>query len=130
MDAPVDLVANRTDDLEVLPRGILELPVDVLLARDHGTRVATAHRDNDVRPLRVGLVELLRNPVGELGHQLHHFRMNVLRRCRPRGARTAAALLVEGLSYLRPARVLPADEEDVHAPSAPLSASIVSGTIR
>ena len=43
--------------------------------------VATAHRDNDVGPLGIGTVELVRNPVAEvdieLSHHLDHLGMNV-----------------------------------------------------
>src|SRR5438876_8176260 len=87
--AALDLVTDLAHRLEILPRGILEIPVDVALARNDGTGVAAAHRDDEVRPLRIRLLEVLRNSLCQLGHQLCHLWMDVLRRrrsgraCRP-----------------------------------------------
>ena len=82
-DPPLDLVAELAYALERLAGWILEAPVDVGLARQDGADVAAAHRDDDVRPGRVGLrLELARRPVGEvvadLGHRLDDLRVQRL----------------------------------------------------
>src|SRR5262245_61967307 len=45
-NADVDLVADRANRREPLPRRIVELPVLVALAGEDGARVATPHRDD------------------------------------------------------------------------------------
>ena len=48
----VDLVADRTDGVDALAGGVVELPVEVALAGVERALVATAHRDDDVGGLR------------------------------------------------------------------------------
>ena len=65
-DPTLDLVADRSYRSDVPARGVVELPIDVALARDGGTRVAAAHRHDDVRPLDVGAVESARHALREV----------------------------------------------------------------
>ena len=87
---------------------VVELPVDVPLARDVRARVAAAHRDDDVRPFRVCALELARHAVCELGHQRGDLRVHVRRRasCRPsapRGGPLRAAVKSASAICERPA---------------------------
>jgi len=128
--ATLEFVTDLAHRFGVLARGILQVPVDVALPRDDGAGIAATHRHDDVGPLGVGGVELLRHAIRELGHQLGDLWVHSRRRCRAGRTRIAAASLVQSMRHLRPPGVLLADEEDVHAPSAPRSATIASGTSR
>ena len=60
------------------PAVVPQLHVDVLLARDDRARIAATHRDDVGPPTRHQAVSsLLRHAVGELGHQLYDFGMDV-----------------------------------------------------
>src|SRR5213078_3479357 len=129
-DAALDLATDPAHRLDVLTRRILQVPVDVAPSGDDRARIATTHRHDEVRPLDILRVQLLRHTVRELGHQPGDLRMYVRSRCRARRACVPAAPLVERLRHLGATCVLLADEEDVHAPNAKRSAAIASGTSR
>ena len=48
LDAPCDLVPDRPDLFDRSPGRVIELPVEVALARVHRAGIATAHRDDIV----------------------------------------------------------------------------------
>src|SRR5262245_17484536 len=81
LDEAGDLVADLAHDLDPQPHRVEDLPVDVALLRQDGTRVAAAHRHDDVSPLDVLIDELVRNTPAEvdpeLPHDLDHLGMKV-----------------------------------------------------
>ena len=67
-------------DLDWHPGRILQIPVQVALTGQDGTRVAAAHRHHQVGPPHVVHVQLVRRLAGEvdagLGHHLDHLRVD------------------------------------------------------
>src|SRR5690349_20843179 len=85
-DPLLDLVSNRSNGLEVLAGGILELPVLVAPAGKDRTGVATAHRDDDVGLFDGIGIEQLRLLAGQvdalLDHRLEDHRVQLIGRFR------------------------------------------------
>ena len=48
MHSTVDLIADVTDLVDGLVRWVVELPVEILLARIDGARISAPHSDDDV----------------------------------------------------------------------------------
>src|SRR5207302_999206 len=72
LDARGDRIAGDPDLVELAPLGILELPVEVALAGDEGTGVATTHRHDHVGRGREVGGETLRPMVGDVDPELGH----------------------------------------------------------
>jgi hypothetical protein len=134
-DSATDLVSYGSHDLDRLTGWILELPVDVVLARNVGAFVAAAHGHDDVGPLHVLPVEGVRLLPGEVDVELAH-RFDdcpVDARGGPATCRASAVsvgrdALEERLRHLASARVLDADEEDAAHPGGRVAgARIASG---
>ena len=136
LGARADVVADRTHLVEREPLRIAQVPVDIALAGDVRARVAAAHRDHDVGPLRIGPIEQVRDAAGEidadLTHHLHDLGMHALAGIAPRRARLVAAAgheLEQRRRHLRAARVVDADEEDAtHAGSCSVGAASLPRT--
>jgi hypothetical protein len=114
-----------TNALGRLAVWVVELPVDVALARDVGAGIATAHRHDHVGPLRVSAAEpagdAVRDIDVELAHHPYDLAVHPRGRVRARGARGVRAgrgAVEEGARDLRATGVLDADEQDVHAGTA------------
>ena len=100
------------------PCGILELPVDVALARDVGALVAASHRDHDVGLLGQLARQLPWDAVcevdAELAHHLHDLRVHVVgrrRAGRERAMPAGGGALEQRGAHLRAPRVLPTHEQ-------------------
>src|SRR5262245_37658983 len=71
-DAAIDLVPHAPHLGERPAGGVVEVPVDVPFARQEGALVAAAHRDDEVGPANVRLVEAVRHPARQVGADLAH----------------------------------------------------------
>jgi len=118
---PVNLVANLADPVQGLAMRIVKIPIDVPLSREVGTRVAAAHRHDDVGPLGVLVVERPGNSLAQIDadfpHHLDHLGVNALGGTRTGGPGAmclADEALEHGSRHLGTPGVLDADEEHVH----------------
>src|ERR1035438_1505194 len=119
-DALLDVVTNGTDLFERFSRRVNELPIEIPLARVHGTRVAAAHGDNDVSVESHLVGQLLWRFVRDIDALFpHHFddrRIQSFARCRARRMDddlTPSQLTGEGRGHLRPPGVVHAQEKDL-----------------
>src|ERR1700690_1864298 len=118
-DAPLDLVADRADLLDRLAGRVVELPVEVTLARIHRTCVAATHHDDDIGSphdlVRPGLRKLGTYIDALLGHCRHDRLVHA--GCRLRTSREDVDLVPCELAHearrdLGAARVVNAQEKD------------------
>src|SRR5919204_3059158 len=72
VDAPRDVVARGANLVERPALRVLEVPVDVALARDVRALVAAAHGHHDVGALGELARQLLRDAIGEVDAELAH----------------------------------------------------------
>src|SRR5207237_9650631 len=115
--AGVDVVPNGAHLVYGFAIRIGEIPVDVFLPWDVRTLIATPHRHHHIRPLAKIVGQFLwpsqRQVDAPLAHHVDDNRVDVLRRSRARRASLVAAVggtLEEGLTHLRPARILLTNE--------------------